>query len=98
MIIVRVKYRTREGDREAFLRRLFDEGLPQACRAEDGNICYDYFLSYEDPNEILLLEMWKDQSALAAHGKQPHFERIGRLRAESGVKSVVESYDSKERR
>ena len=29
MIIVRVKYRTPEGQRDAFLQQLFDEGLPQ---------------------------------------------------------------------
>ena len=71
MIIVRVRYRTPEGQRDAFLQQMFDEGLPQACRAEEGNICYDYFLNYEDPNEILLLEMWKDGTALAKHGKEP---------------------------
>ena len=98
MIIVRVKYRTPEGQRDAFLQQLFDEGLPQACRAEEGNICYDYFLNYEDPNEILLLEMWKDGTALAKHGKEPHFTRIGQVRIEAGVQSTVESYDAKERR
>ena len=98
MIIVRVKYRTPEGQRDAFLQQLFDEGLPQACRAEEGNICYDYFLNYEDPNEILLLEMWKNGDALAKHGKVPHFTRIGQVRVENDVKSVVESFDSKPRK
>ena len=98
MIIVRVKYRTQEGQREAFLQQLFDEGLPQACRAEEGNISYDYFLSYEDPNEILLLEQWKNGEALAKHGKEPHFARLGQVRVECGVKSTVESFDAKERK
>ena len=98
MIIVRVKYRTPEGQREAFLQQLFDEGLPQACRAEEGNICYDYFLNYEDPNEILLLEMWKNGDALMKHGKEPNFARLGQVRIEAGVQSTVESYDSKERK
>ena len=98
MIIVRVTYRTPEGKREEFLQQLFDEGLPQACRAEEGNICYDYFLSYEDPNEILLLEMWKNGDALMKHGKEPHFARLGEVRIEAGVQSTVESYDSKQRK
>ena len=98
MIIVRARYKTPEGQREAFLQKLFDEGLPQACRAEEGNLCYDYFLSYEDPDEILLFEMWKNGEALMMHGKEPHFNRIGQLRVESGVHSTVESYDSKERK
>lgn len=98
MIIVRVTYRTPEGKRDAFLQQLFDEGLPQACRAEEGNICYDYFLSYEDPNEILLLEMWKNGDALMKHGKEPHFARLGEVRIEAGVQSTVESYDSKQRK
>ncbi len=98
MVIVRVKYRTPEGQREAFLQQLFDEGLPQACRAEADNICYDYFLNYEDPNEILLLEMWKTEEGLAKHGKEPHFERLGQVRKECNVQSVVESFSAKERR
>ena len=98
MIIVRVKYRTPEGQRDAFLQQLFDEGLPQACRAEEGCLSSDYFLSYEDPNEILLLEMWKDGSALANHGKEPHFDRIGQVRLEAGVQATIESYDSKQRK
>ena len=57
-----------------------------------------YYLSYEDPNEILLLEMWKDGTALAEHGKQPHFQRLGEVRVDSDVKSTVESFDSKERK
>ena len=98
MIIVRVKYRTPEGQREAFLQQLFDEGLPQACRAEEGCLSYDYFLSYEDPNEILLLEMWKNGDALMKHGKEPHFARLGQVRIEAGVQSTVESFDSKPRK
>ena len=98
MIIVRVKYRTPEGQRDAFLQQMFDEGLPQACRAEEGNICYDYFLNYEDPNEILLLEMWKTEEGLAKHGKEPHFDRIGQVRREAGVQATIESYDSKQRK
>ena len=98
MIIVRVKYRTPDGQREAFLQQLFDEGLPQACRAEEGCISYDYFLNYEDPNEILLIEMWKNGDALMKHGKEPHFTRLGQVRIEAGVQSTVESYDAKERR
>lgn len=98
MIIVRVKYRTPEGKREEFLQQLFDEGLPQACRAEEGCMNYDYYYSAEDPNEILLLECWKNESALAAHGNEPHFNRIAQVKAENGVKSIIESFDCKARK
>ncbi len=98
MIIVTVKYRTPPGSREKFIKQLFDEGLPQACRAEKGNIAYEYFYSVEDPNEIFLFEIWKDVQALADHGTKPHFMRIAEVRVENGVRSVVESFDAKERR
>ncbi len=98
MVIVVVKYRAPEGVREKFIKQLFDEGLPQACRAEEGNIAYDYYYSVEDPNEVLLLEAWKDNQALADHGKFPHFIRIAEVRVENNVRSTVESFDAKERR
>lgn len=98
MIFVRVKYRVTDCTREEYLQKLFDEGLPQACRAEAGNLGYDYYLNYEDPNEILLLECWKNADALAKHGKEPHFERLGRIRVENNVKSTVESVEAKLRK
>lgn len=98
MVIVIVKYRAPEGVREKFVKQLFDEGLPQACRAEEGNIAYDYYYSVEDPNEVLLLEAWKDAHALADHGAEPHFVRIGEIKLENGVRSVIESFDAKERK
>ena len=42
--------------------------------------------------------MWKDGTALAKHGKEPHFARLGQVRIEAGVQSTIESYDSKQRK
>ncbi|MCQ2560485.1 MAG: antibiotic biosynthesis monooxygenase [Clostridia bacterium] len=96
MILVRVKYRAPEGKREEFVQQLFDEGLPQACRAEEGCISYDYYYSVEDPNEVLLLECWKNESAIMAHGNEPHFNRITEVKAENGIKSIIERFDAKQ--
>ena len=98
MIIVKAKYRAPEGKREEFMQQLFDEGLPQACRAEEGCESYEYYYSVEDPDEILLLEIWKDDTALAVHGKQPHFQRIGEVKKENGIKSIIERFDGKQKK
>ena len=43
MILVAVSYKLPPGKREGFLQELKEAGIVDACRAEEGNIRYDYF-------------------------------------------------------
>ena len=65
-----------------------------ACRAEDGNIKYDYYFATEDSDELLLIEKWRDADALARHGRQPHYARLGELKAEFVNDTTIEKYVS----
>ena len=44
MIVLNVTYNCTPEQRDAFLKKLNEEGLAAACRAEAGNIKYDYYL------------------------------------------------------
>ena len=72
-----VLYKCRPDRREEFLDRICSEGIDEASRAEEGNITYDYYTSVERTDELLLLEKWREADALAVHGQQPHFVRLG---------------------
>jgi quinol monooxygenase YgiN len=45
---------------------------------EPGNIFYQLTKSRAEPNTYKVLELYKDQDALAAHGQTDHFKTIGR--------------------
>ncbi len=58
--------------REAFVERVRAEGILDAVRAENGCICYDYYYSEKDPDELLLIEAWESRHHQQVHIEQPH--------------------------
>ncbi len=45
-----------------------------ACRAEAGNLFFEWSRSVEDPHEFVLVEAFTDEGA-AAHVQAPHFQQ-----------------------
>lgn len=80
--LLHVTYRTRPGQREAFLRRVVHEGILTAIRAEEGCERYDYYLSVQDPDELLLIEQWTTPAHQRAHMTTPHMARLAQIKAE----------------
>ena len=93
-IVMNVTYKCKPEMREEFLERIMTEGIDIACRAEDGNIKYDYFTSTDDSDELLLVEKWRDADALAAHGRQPHFARLREIKDEFVTETIIEKYEA----
>lgn len=75
-LVLTVKYNCKPGMREAFLRTLVDRGIVTAIRSEDGCLCYDYYLSVQDENVILLVERWQSEAQQRAHMQQPHMAEL----------------------
>lgn len=92
MIVLNVTYQCKPDLREAFLERILAEGIDEKSRAEAGNLKYDYYLPFGGGDELLLVEKWQDADALAAHGRQPHFLRLGALKAEYVNETVIEKF------
>ena len=82
MIVLNVTYRCKPGRRDDFLEAIKKEGIGAACRAEAGNIKYDYYVPALENDELLLLEKWQDSDALQKHGKQAHMEKLAAICAE----------------
>ena len=53
---------------------------------------YEYYYPAEEGDELLLIEKWTDADALAAHGKQEHYLRLGELKKEFVNETVVEKF------
>ena len=92
MEVVVVTYHCKEGKRDAFLEAIQKEGLDAASRAEAGNRRYAYFKPVEEENDLLLLETWADQEAVQIHGGQAHYKRLGELKSEYVIETVIERY------
>lgn len=92
MIVLNVTYKCKPGMRDAFLERIRQEGIGAVCRAEEGNVKYDYYLPADGSEELLLVEKWRDAQVLAAHAKTPHLQRLGSFKAEYVTETVLEKY------
>ena len=90
MIVLHITYHCKPGMRERFYSQIVQEGLDAASRAEEGNLRYSYYIPVGSSDDLLLIEQWLDADALAAHGRQPHFTRIGELKAIYVLETVAE--------
>ena len=77
-----VRYLAKPGCRETFLRQLTTQGIIDAIRREDGCLRYDYFLSVQNADEILLVEQWQTEEKQQAHLRAPHMDQLRRLKSE----------------
>ena len=93
MIVLNVTYRCKPGMRDAFLERIMAEGIDIACRAEKGNLKYDYYYPADGGDELLLVEKWQDAAALKAHGETPHFAQLGAIKPDYVFETVVERFE-----
>lgn len=92
MEILNVTYKCKPGMREKFLEALKAEGLDAASRAEEGNFKYDYYFAADAPDDILLVEKWADDEAIKIHNAEPHFKRIGEIKAVFVDETIIERY------
>ena len=91
-IILHVSYRCKDGMAEDFVRAIKDSGVQALVRAEDGCMQYDYHLSLEANDTVVLLEKWRDGEALTAHMQQPHMETLRELKSRFVQDTVIERY------
>lgn len=96
MIVLNVTYKCKPDMRDEFLEMIMTEGIDTDSRSEPGNIKYDYYRSVENSDELLLVEKWRDAAALAEHGRQPHFARLGILKSDFVAETIIEKYDLSE--
>ena len=58
MIVLNVTYKCKPEMREDFMEAIITEGIDVACRAESGNMKYEYYYPAEEGDELLLIEKW----------------------------------------
>ena len=69
-------------------------GKDGSARKFAEEIRYEYYISFDDPETILLTDSWKDQTALDAHHASPMMQTISELRDKYDLHMTVERYVS----
>ena len=93
MIILNVYYKAKPDMREEFFEAVVTAGVPEASRAEEGNIKYDYYFSESDGDELLLVEHWKDEEAFKFHTQQEHFKALGPIKEEFLIDTRIDRFE-----
>lgn len=97
MPVFHVTFHCKPGQRDTFLEKIKSEGIDAACRREEGNLAYNYYIPADDPGDLLLIEEWRDMGALAAHAGQAHMARMDALKAEYVTDMTIEMLEHMQR-
>lgn len=80
MLVLNVIFKCAPGKREELRELVRAEGIDVDSRNEEGNFKYEFFMSTEEPNDILLLEWWKDVDAWMHHRTLPHYKKLDEIK------------------
>ena len=72
MLALLVTIRIKPGHREAFLDALLGDARGSV-QDEPGCLRFDVLLDDDNPNQIHLYEVYRDEQALEAHRQAPHY-------------------------
>ena len=95
-IVVNLRYTGKNGSAKAFAEEMTSSGTVDAIRKENGNLRYEYYLPFDDPETVLLIDEWTDQKAIDRHHASPMMQKIAELRDKYDLHMTVERYISDE--
>lgn len=91
-ITVNIYYSGENGNARKFAEEMISGGLVDLIRSEKGNEKYDYFFPMNDPETVLLIDRWKDESAIDLHHKSEMMSQISKLRTKYRLRMRVERF------
>lgn len=96
MIILHVRYQLKGMTSEEFFNVVKEAQIGEKSRRDEGNIEYSYYRPADTENEILLVEIWKDEAALAAHQQSEHVKVWREKKSQYSLESKVVKYQAEE--
>lgn len=93
-ITINIRYTGVNGAAKKFAKEMTSSGTVDAIRKEAGNLRYEYYISLDDSETILLIDSWKNQDSIDVHHASPMMETIVRLREKYDLHMMVEKYQS----
>lgn len=93
-ITVNLRYKGTDGAAKRFAEEMIKSGTVEKIRNETGNLRYEYYQSFDDPETILLIDSWEDQESIDVHHASPMMQTIMGLREKYDLHMTVERYVS----
>ena len=93
---INIYYTGSNGSAKRFAEEMINSGIVNEIRNKRGNIRYEYFLTLDDEETILLIDSWENQEALDEHHKSETMNKIIELRNKYDLHMKVERYTLKE--
>lgn len=91
-VTVNIYYTGKNGAAQAFVKEMISSGTVEKIREEPGNLMYEYFVKFDDPDTVLLIDSWESQSVLDAHHATEMMQKIAELREKYDLRMRVERY------
>jgi len=91
-IVMNLYYTGENGNARKFAEEMERSGTAALIRQESGNERNAYFFPMDDPETVLLIDIWKDQASIDAHHATPMMEEIARLREKYDLHMRAERY------
>lgn len=95
-ITMNLYYTGTNGSARKFAEEMISSGTVAAIRAEPGNLKYEYFTPFDDPETVLLIDSWESQEAIDVHHASPMMQTIADLRSKYDLHMRAERYVSDE--
>ena len=91
-IVINLYYTGETGNARKFAEEMERSGTADLIRQESGNERYAYFFPMDDPETVLLIDIWKDQASIDMHHASPMMETIAQLREKYDLHMRAERY------
>ena len=96
MITLHLFYTGTNGNAVKFAKEMESSGTADLIRQEPGNLRYEYYYSFDDPETVLLIDSWSDQQAIDLHHASAMMTEIARLREKYDLHMKAERFVSEE--
>lgn len=96
MITLHLFYTGTNGNALKFAQEMESSGTAELIRQEPGNLRYQYFTPFDDPETVLLIDSWESQEAIDVHHASPMMAQIARLREKYDLHMKAERFVSEE--
>ena len=96
MITLHLFYTGTSGNALKFAQEMESSGTAELIRQEPGNLRYQYFTPFDDPETVLLIDSWESQEAIDVHHASPMMAQIARLREKYDLHMKAERFVSEE--
>lgn len=91
-LVINIYYTGQNGNAKKFVEEMTTSGLVNLIRQEEGNEKYEYYFSKDNPETVLLIDVWSGEDALNKHHKSDLMKKIAELRDKYKLHMKVEQF------